>query len=320
MGPKSLYLGAEVPQETLIWQDPIPALNHAVIDATDIANLKAQILKSGLTVSELVETAWASASTYRYSDRRGGANGARIALEPQRNWAVNNPVQLTKVLTVYGQIQKDFNAKGGAKKVSLADLIVLGGAAALEQAAKSAGVAVNVPFVPGRMDATQAQTDVNSFAVLEPMADAFRNYKKTQYTLTTEELMVDKAQLLGLTAPEMTVLVGGMRVFGTNFDDSNKGVFTANTGALSNDFFVNLLDMDIVWKPVDANKEIFEGRNRTSGALVYTATSADLIFGSHSELRALAEVYGSADAKEKFIKDFIAAWDNVMMADRFELK
>ena len=320
MGPRSRYLGPEAPKEDLIWQDPIPALNHAVIDATDIANLKAQILKSGLTVSELVETAWASASTYRDSDRRGGANGARIALEPQRNWAVNNPVQLTKVLTVYGQIQKDFNAKGGAKKVSLADLIVLGGAAALEQAAKSAGVAVNVPFVPGRMDATQAQTDVNSFAVLEPMADAFRNYKKTQYTLTTEELMVDKAQLLGLTAPEMTVLVGGMRVLGTNFDDSNKGVFTANTGALSNDFFVNLLDMDIVWKPVDANKEIFEGRNRTSGALVYTATRADLIFGSHSELRALAEVYGSADAKEKFIKDFIAAWDKVMMADRFELK
>ena len=320
MGPRSRYLGPEAPKEDLIWQDPIPALNHAVIDATDIANLKAQILKSGLTISELVETAWASASTYRDSDRRGGANGARIALEPQRSWAVNNPAQLTKVLTVYGQIQKDFNAKGGAKKVSLADLIVLGGAAALEQAAKNAGVSTTVPFVPGRMDATQAQTDVNSFAVLEPMADAFRNYKKTQYTFSTEELMVDKAQLLGLTPPEMTVLVGGMRVLGTNFDDSNKGVFTANPGMLSNDFFVNLLDMNIVWKPIDANKELFEGRDRKTGAVVYTATRSDLVFGSHSELRALAEVYGSADAKEKFIKDFIAAWDKVMMADRFELK
>ena len=320
MGPRSRYLGPEAPKEDLIWQDPIPALHHAVIDATDIANLKAQILKSGLTVSELVETAWASASTYRDSDRRGGANGARIALEPQRSWAVNNPAQLTKVLTVYGQIQKDFNAKGGAKKVSLADLIVLGGAAALEQAAKNAGVTVSVPFVPGRMDATQAQTDVNSFAVLEPMADAFRNYKKSQYTFSTEELMVDKAQLLGLTAPEMTVLVGGMRVLGTNFDDSNKGVFTKNVGTLSNDFFVNLLDMNTVWKPTDTNQEVFEGRDRKTGAVIYTASRSDLVFGSHSELRAIAEVYGSADAKEKFIKDFIAAWDKVMMADRFELK
>jgi catalase-peroxidase len=320
MGPRSRYLGPEAPKEDLIWQDPIPALNHAVIDATDIANLKAQILKSGLTVSELVETAWASASTYRDSDRRGGANGARIALEPQRNWAVNNPVQLNKVLAVYGQIQKDFNAKGGAKKVSLADLIVLGGTAALEQAAKNAGVTVSVPFVPGRMDATQAQTDVNSFAVLEPMADAFRNYKKTQYTFSTEELMVDKAQLLGLTPPEMTVLVGGMRVLGTNFDDSNKGVFTKNVGTLSNDFFVNLLDINTVWKPTDTNQEVFEGRDRKTGAIIYTASRSDLVFGSHSELRAIAEVYGSADAKEKFIKDFIAAWDKVMMADRFELK
>ncbi len=320
MGPRSRYLGPEAPKEDLIWQDPIPALHHAVIDATDIANLKAQILKSGLTVSELVETAWASASTYRDSDRRGGANGARIALEPQRSWAVNNPAQLTKVLTVYGQIQKDFNAKGGSKQVSLADLIVLGGAAALEQAAKNAGVNVSVPFVPGRMDATQAQTDVNSFAVLEPMADAFRNYKKSQYTFSTEELMVDKAQLLNLTAPEMTVLVGGMRVLGTNFDDSNKGVFTKNVGALSNDFFVNLLDMNTVWKPTDANQEVFEGRDRKTGAVIYTASRSDLVFGSHSELRAIAEVYGSADAKEKFIKDFIAAWDKVMMADRFELK
>ena len=320
MGPRSRYLGPEAPKEDLIWQDPIPALHHAVIDATDIANLKAQILKSGLTVSELVETAWASASTYRDSDRRGGANGARIALEPQRSWAVNNPAQLTKVLTVYGQIQKDFNAKGGSKQVSLADLIVLGGAAALEQAAKNAGVTVSVPFVPGRMDATQAQTDVNSFAVLEPMADAFRNYKKSQYTFSTEELMVDKAQLLNLTAPEMTVLVGGMRVLGTNFDDSNKGVFTKNVGALSNDFFVNLLDMNTVWKPTDTNQEVFEGRDRKTGAVIYTASRSDLVFGSHSELRAIAEVYGSADAKEKFIKDFIAAWDKVMMADRFELK
>ena len=320
MGPRSRYLGPEAPKEDLIWQDPIPALHHSVIDATDIANLKAQILKSGLTVSELVETAWASASTYRDSDRRGGANGARIALEPQRSWAVNNPVQLTKVLTVYGQIQKDFNSKGGSKQVSLADLIVLGGAAALEQAAENAGVSVSVPFVPGRMDATQAQTDVNSFALLEPMADAFRNYKKTQYTFSTEELMVDKAQLLGLTAPEMTVLVGGLRVLGTNYDDSNKGVFTKNVGTLSNDFFVNLLDINTVWKPTDTNQEVFEGRDRKTGAVIYTATRSDLVFGSHSELRAIAEVYGSADAKEKFIKDFIAAWDKVMMADRFELK
>jgi catalase-peroxidase len=282
--------------------------------------LKAQILKSGLTIGELVETAWASASTYRDSDRRGGANGARIALEPQRSWSVNNPAQLSKVLAVYTQIQKDFNAKSGAKKVSLADLIVLGGTAALEQAAKNAGVNTTVPFVPGRMDATQTQTDVNSFAVLEPMADAFRNYKKTQYTLTTEELMVDKAQLLGLTAPEMTVLVGGMRVLGTNYDDSNKGVFTKNTGALSNDFFVNLLDMNVVWKPIDANQELFEGRDRKTGAIIYTATRADLIYGSNSELRAIAEVYASADAKEKFIKDFISAWTKVMMADRFDLK
>ena len=320
MGPRSRYLGPEAPKEDLIWQDPIPALHHSVIDATDIANLKAQILKSGLTVSELVETAWASASTYRDSDRRGGANGARIALEPQRSWAVNNPVQLTKVLTVYGQIQKDFNSKGGSKQVSLADLIVLGGAAALEQAAENAGVSVSVPFVPGRMDATQAQTDVNSFALLEPMADAFRNYKKTQYTFSTEELMVDKAQLLGLTAPEMTVLVGGLRVLGTNYDDSNKGVFTKNVGTLSNDFFVNLLDINTVWKPTDTNQEVFEGRDRKTGAVIYTATRSDLVFGSHSELRAIAEVYGSADAKEKFIKDFIAAWTKVMMADRFELK
>ena len=320
MGPRSRYLGPEAPKEDLIWQDPIPALHHAVIDATDIANLKAQILKSGLTVSELVETAWASASTYRDSDRRGGANGARIALEPQRSWAVNNPVQLTKVLTVYGQIQKDFNSKGGSKQVSLADLIVLGGAAALEQAAENAGVSVSVPFVPGRMDATQAQTDVNSFALLEPMADAFRNYKKTQYTFSSEELMVDKAQLLGLTAPEMTVLVGGLRVLGTNYDDSNKGVFTKNVGTLSNDFFVNLLDINTVWKPTDTNQEVFEGRDRKMGAVIYTATRSDLVFGSHSELRAIAEVYGSADAKEKFIKDFIAAWTKVMMADRFELK
>jgi catalase-peroxidase len=320
MGPVTRYVGPEAPKEALIWQDPIPVLNHALVDATDIANLKAQILRSGLSTSELVETAWASASTYRDSDRRGGANGARIALEPQRSWAVNNPAQLTKVLAVYAKIQADFNAKGGAKKVSMADLIVLGGAAALEQSAKNAGINVVVPFTPGRMDATQAQTDINSFEVLEPMADAFRNYKKKQYTFTTEELMVDKAQLLGLTAPEMTVLVGGMRVLGTNFDDSNKGVFTKNVGALSNDFFVNLLDMNIVWKPIDSTQELFEGRDRKTGAVVYTATRADLIYGSNSELRAVAEVYGSADAKEKFVKDFVAAWTKVMMADRFDLK
>jgi catalase-peroxidase len=320
MGPRTRYIGPEAPKEDLIWQDPIPALNHALIDATDIANLKAQIMKSGLSISELVETAWASASTYRDSDRRGGANGARIALEPQRSWAVNNPAQLNKVLGVYTQIQKDFNAINSSKKVSLADLIVLGGAAALEQAAKNAGVNVSVPFVAGRMDATQAQTDVNSFAVLEPMADAFRNYKKTQYTFTTEELMVDKAHLLNLTAPEMTVLLGGMRVLGTNFDDSNVGVFTTNTRTLSNDFFVNLLDMNIVWKPTDANQELFEGRDRKTGAIVYTASRADLIYGSNSELRAIAEVYGSVDAKEKFVKDFVSAWTKVMMADRFDLQ
>lgn len=320
MGPRTRYIGPEAPGEDLIWQDPIPAINHAIIDATDIADLKAQILKSGLTVGELVETAWASASTYRDSDRRGGANGARIALEPQRSWAVNNPSQLTKVLSVYNQIKNDFNAKSNEKKVSLADLIVLGGNVGIEQAAKAAGVNASVPFVPGRMDALQEQTDVNSFAVLEPMADAFRNYKKTQYTLSTEELMVDKAQLLNLTAPEMTVLIGGMRVLGTNFDDSNKGVFTSKVGALTNDFFVNLLDMNYEWKPIDEHNELFEGRDRKTGAIVYTATRSDLIFGSHSELRAIAEVYASADAKEKFVKDFIAAWTKVMMADRFDIQ
>lgn len=320
MGPRSTYLGPEAPKEDLIWQDPIPALNHPTIDKADEAALKVEIMKSGLTIGEMVSTAWGSASTYRHSDRRGGANGARIRLEPMKNWEVNNPAQLAKVLKALEKIQADFNAKSGAKKVSIADLIVLAGNAAIEQAAKNAGYTVAVPFTPGRMDATQAQTDINSMGVLEPMADGFRNYSKTKYTVSTEELLVDKAQLLTLTAPEMTVLVGGMRSLDANFDHSKHGMFSSKKDALTNDFFVNLLDMNTQWKATDASKEVFEGRDRKTNAVKYTATRADLIFGSHSELRALAEVYASEDAKEKFVKDFVSAWTKVMELDRFDVK
>ncbi len=317
MGPKTTYLGPEIPKEEFIWQDPIPMANHELVTAQDIADLKSNILDSNLTISELVSTAWASASTFRNSDRRGGANGARIRLEPQKNWDVNNPKQLSKVLTALARIQSDFNAKG--KKISMADLIVLGGAAAVEEAAKKAGYPIEVPFTPGRMDASQEQTDVNSMAVLEPMADGFRNYLKTKYTLTTEELLVDKAQLLTLTVPEMTVLVGGMRVLNTNYDRSRHGMFTNNPGALTNDFFVNLLDMGTEWKAVSDTKEKYEGRDRATNEIKWTATRADLIFGSNAELRAMAEVYASHDAKEKFVKDFIEAWSKVMKLDRFDL-
>jgi catalase-peroxidase len=321
MGPKSLYLGPEVPKEDLIWQDPIPVVNHPLIDAKDINILKSQLSNSGLTISEMVETAWASASTFRGSDKRGGANGARILLEPQKNWEVNNPKQLSKVVAVLEKIQKDFNAKAtNGKKVSMADLIVLAGCTGVENAAKNAGYKVSVPFTPGRMDAKQDQTDVASMAVLEPMADGFRNYTKTQYTVPTEELLVDKAQLLTLTAPEMTVLVGGMRVLNTNYDDSKKGVFTSQPEKLTNDFFVNLLSMDVSWSATSDTKEVFEGKDRKTNEVKWTATRADLIFGSNSELRALAEVYASNDAKEKFVNDFVAAWTKVMNLDRFDLK
>lgn len=320
MGPKSTYLGPEIPKEDFIWQDPIPALNHEVINAQDIKSLKATILNSGLTSSELITTAWASASTYRASDRRGGANGARVRLEPQINWESNNPTQLKKVLAVYEQIQQDFNAKGGNKKVSMADLIVLGGNVAVEEAAKKAGLPMEVPFTPGRMDATQEQTDAESFEVLEPMADGFRNYQGKEYTFTTEELLIDKAQLLSLTAPEMTVLLGGMRVLDANYDGNKHGVFTTNAGALTNDFFVNLLDMGTFWEAKDKNEQEFIGKSRDNGKTVWTATRADLIFGSNSELRAIAEVYATNDSKEKFVKDFIKAWTKVMMLDRFDLK
>jgi catalase-peroxidase len=320
LGPSALYLGPEVPKENLIWQDPIPTVNHPLVDAKDIAELKKEILSSGISLNELVETAWASASTFRGSDRRGGANGARIRLEPQRSWEVNNPTQLEKVLKSLEKIQADFHKRSGAKKISMADLIVLAGTVAVEQAVKNAGYNTAVAFTPGRMDASQEQTDVQSQAVLEPMADGFRNYLKTQYKFSTEELLVDKAQLLTLTAPEMTVLVGGMRSLNANYDNSKHGIFTTRTDVLNNDFFVNLLDMSIVWKAVDASKEIFEGRDRKTGEVKYTATRADLIFGSNSELRALAEVYASEDAKEKFVQDFVAAWVKVMNLDRFDLK
>ncbi|GAA4842393.1 catalase/peroxidase HPI [Algivirga pacifica] len=320
MGPKTLYLGPEVPEEDFIWQDPIPEVNHELIDEKDIKGLKDEIMKSGLTVGELVSAAWASASTFRGTDMKGGANGARIQLEPQKNWEVNNPKQLDKVLTALEKIQEDFNKKGKGKKVSLADLIVLGGNTAVEKAAKDAGYEVEIPFVPGRMDATQEQTEVESMAVLEPMADGFRNYLKTKYTYTTEELLIDKAQLLTLTPPELTVLVGGMRVLDTNYDGSKHGVFTHSPGTLTNDFFVNLLDMSTEWKATSDTKEEFEGKDRKTGEVKWTATRADLIFGSNSELRALAEVYASDDAKEKFVKDFAAAWHKVMMLDRFDVK
>ncbi|MDX2306321.1 MAG: catalase/peroxidase HPI [Microscillaceae bacterium] len=320
MGPRVRYLGAEVPEEVLIWQDPVPALDHELIDDQDVATLKGKILASGLTVSQLVSTAWASASTFRGSDKRGGANGARIRLTPQRDWEVNNPAQLATVLETLAGIQKEFNStQSGNKKVSIADLIVLGGCAGIELAAKNAGYEVTVPFTPGRTDATQEQTDVESFAVLEPAADGFRNYMKTQYTVSAEELLVDKAQLLTLTAPEMTALIGGMRVLNTNFDQSQHGVFTKRPEALTNDFFVNLLDLSTTWKATSDTQDVFEGRDRTTGELKWTGTRVDLIFGSNSELRALAEVYGSNDSEEKFVEDFVAAWNKVMNLDRFDL-
>ncbi|KHE72918.1 catalase/peroxidase HPI, partial [Halobacillus sp. BBL2006] len=312
MGPKSRYLGPEVPEEDLIWQDPIPTVDYDLTDA-EVKELKAKILNTGLTVSELIKTAWASASTFRGSDNRGGANGGRIRLEPQKDWEVNEPEMLEKVLTVYEDIQSKLD-----KKVSIADLIVLGGSAAVEKAAKDAGVEITVPFVSGRGDATQEQTDEESFEVLEPMADGFRNYEKKAYTLSPEELLVDKAQLLGLSAPEMTVLIGGMRVLGANYKDTEHGVFTDNVGALTNDFFVNLLDMGIEWKPSDYN--LYEGRDHQTGELVRTATRVDLVFGSNSVLRSLAEVYAQDDNKEKFVRDFVDAWVKVMNADRFDLK
>jgi catalase-peroxidase len=320
MGPKTSYMGPEAPKEDLIWQDPIPALNHAIVDANDLKNLKKQILNSGLTVSEMVSTAWASASTYRDTDRRGGANGARISLLPQRNWEVNHPEQLNKVLSTLEKIKTDFNSKNKEKQISLADLIVLAGVVGVEKAASNAGYTKEVSFIPGRMDATQAQTDVESFNLLEPMADGFRNYLKTQYTVSTEELLVDKAQMLGLTAPEMTVLVGGMRALNANYDGSKHGIFSDKKDILTNDFFVQLLDMSTIWSAASETKEVFEGRDRKTGELKWTATRADLIFGSNSELRALAEVYASNDAKEKFVTDFIAAWTKVMQLDRFDLK
>lgn len=317
MGPKTAYLGPEVPKEDLIWQDPIPAVNHKLVDASDIKALKAKVLNSGLPTKDLVTTAWASASTFRGSDNRGGANGARIMLEPQRSWDVNNPTTLNKVLAKLQEIHKEFNS--GEKKISMADLIVLGGCAAVEDAAKKAGHNINVPFTPGRMDARKEQTDAESFAVLEPMADGFRNYLKTKYTLSTEELLVDKAQMLKLTPPEMTVLVGGMRALGANYNDAQHGIFTERPGVLTNDFFANLLDMRYEWKAQDKEKEVFDVIDRKTGKKKWTATRADLIFGSNSELRALAEVYGANDSKEKFVKDFIAAWNKVMMLDRFDL-
>lgn len=320
MGPKALYLGPEVPAEDLIWQDPIPAVDHPLIDNNDIAALKSQLLASGLSISELVSVAWASASTFRGSDKRGGANGARVRLAPQKDWAVNNPAQLSKVLQALETIQQNFNqSQSSGKKVSLADLIVLGGCAAIEKAASNAGYNVSVPFAPGRTDASAEQTDVASFAPLEPMADGFRNYKNAQFPSLSEHLLVDKAQLLTLTAPEMSVLLAGMRVLNTNYDGSSFGVFTQNAGSLSNDFFVNLLDLNLKWNPVSENKELFEGRDRKTGAVKWTGTRVDLIFGSNSELRAIAEVYASEDAKEKFVHDFIAAWNKVMNLDRFDL-
>ena len=320
MGPNSLYLGPEAPKEALIWQDPIPTVNHELVNPKDIAELKVRILGAGIPLNEYIETAWASASTFRGSDKRGGANGARIQLEPMKNWEVNNPVQLERVLNALRKIQSDFNAKSTAKKISLADLIVLAGNFGVEEGAKKAGYPVNVSFSPGRMDATQEQTDVKSMGVLEPMADGFRNYTKTKYTLSTEELLIDKAQLLTLTAPEMTVLIGGMRALDANHNNDKTGILTNRPGSLTNDFFVNLLDMSTEWKPASDSQEVFIGSDRKSGAAKWTASRADLIFGSNSELRALAEVYASNDSKEKFVKDFVAAWVKVMQLDRFDLK
>jgi catalase-peroxidase len=314
MGPRARYLGPEVPAEALIWQDPIPEVDHQLVDEEDIARLKEMILASGLSVAELVSTAWASASTFRGSDMRGGANGARIRLAPQKDWEVNQPDQLAKVLNTLDGIQDEFD-----KQVSMADLIVLGGCAGVEQAAMNAGHVVKVPFTPGRMDASQEQTDVDSFAVLEPIADGFRNYQKAKYRGSAEELLVDRAQLMTLTPPEMTVLIGGMRVMNTNVGGTKHGVFTDRPEALSNDYFVNLLNMGTSWKATSADEDLFEGSDRVSGESIWTGTRVDLIFGSNSELRALAEVYATADAEEKFIHDFVAAWDKVMNLDRFDI-
>ena len=320
MGPRARYLGPEVPAEQLLWQDPVPAVDHPLIDAKDIAALKSKILASGLSISQLVSTAWASAATFRGSDKRGGANGARIRLAPQKDWEVNQPAQLAKALATLAGVQKAFNAaQTGGKRVSLADLIVLGGSAAVEQAAKNAGHDVEVPFAPGRTDATQEQTDVENFAVLEPIADGFRNYLKKDYAVSAEELLVDRAQLMTLTAPEMTVLVGGMRVLNANFGQSQHGVFTKRPGTLTNDFFVNLLDMGTTWKAVSKAEDVFEGRDRATGELKWTGARVDLVFGSNSQLRALAEVYACDDSHEKFARDFVAAWNKVMNIDRFDL-
>ncbi|MGN6421400.1 MAG: catalase/peroxidase HPI [Pseudobacter sp.] len=320
MGPRARYLGPDVPAEVLIWQDPVPAVDHALVDANDITALKAKILQSGLSVSELVSTAWASASTFRSSDKRGGANGARIRLAPQKFWSVNNPPQLQKVLSRLEDIAKEFNgSQSDGKKISIADLIVLAGAAAIEKAAKDAGHSVTVPFTAGRTDATQEQTDIESIGYLEPIADGFRNYRKARTYVSTEELLIDKAQLLSLTAPELTVLTGGLRVLNINYDGSHHGVFTKRAGQLTNDFFVNLLDMNTAWKAASEDRELYEGTDRNSGELKWTATRVDLVFGSHAELRGIAEVYGSSDAQEKFVKDFVAAWNKVMNLDRFDI-
>jgi catalase-peroxidase len=320
MGPRSRYLGADVPAEELIWQDPIPATNHPLVDAADITTLKGKILASGLTVSELVSTAWASVSTFRGSDKRGGANGARLRLAPQKDWEVNQPEQLAKALKTLEGIQAEFNnTQSGGKKISLADLIVLAGCAGVEQGAKNGGHTISVPFTPGRMDASQEQTDVESFAVLEPVADGFRNYQKKRFSVTAEELLLDRAQLLTLTAPELTVLIGGLRALNANFENSRLGVFTKRPGALTNDFFVNLLDMATEWKPVSKDADIFEGRNRKTGELKWNGTRVDLVFGSNSQLRAVAEVYATADSEKKFVQDFVAAWNKVMNLDRFDL-
>ncbi len=320
MGPRSRYLGPEVPAEELIWQDPVPAVDHELVDEKDMADLKGRILASGLSIPELVHTAWSSASTFRGSDKRGGANGARIRLAPQKDWEVNQPVQLQKVLKTLEGIQQDFGcAQSGGKRASMADLIVLGGCAAVEKAAKKAGYDVTVPFSPGRTDASQEQTDASSFAVLEPKADGFRNYQKSRYAVTAEEMLVDRAQLLTLTAPEMTVLVGGMRVLNANFGQSRHGVFTRRPETLTNDFFVNLLHMGTTWKPTAGDPDVFEGRDRKTGELLWTGTRVDLVFGSNSQLRAISEVYACEDSKEKFVRDFIAAWNKVMNLDRFDL-
>jgi catalase-peroxidase len=318
MGPKSRYVGKLVPAEDLIWQDPVPAVDHPLVDANDVKELKAKVLATGLSVGQLVNVAWASASTFRGTDKRGGANGARIRLAPQKNWEANNPAELAKVLTALEGVQAEFNK--GSKKISMADLIVLAGCAAVEKAAKDAGVGIEVPFTPGRTDASQDQTDVESFAVLEPTHDGFRNYLRAGHLATTEQLLVEKAALLTLTAPEMTVLVGGMRAMDANYQGSKHGVFTSRPGALTNDFFVNVLDIETKWAETSKDEETFEGVDRKTGKTKWTATRADLIFGSNSQLRALAEVYGGSDAQAKFVKDFVAAWTKVMELDRFDLK